>query len=317
MFYHFRNLSVKTTVISALYSLLTALIVLPLKAQTITSGQTGTNNGYYYSFWNAGGGSVSMTLGAGGNYSTTWSNCNNFTCGKGWRTGSSAPVCFTATFNGGSNGYLALYGWTKNPLIEYYIVENWGSWTPPGGTSLGTLTSDGDTYKIYKMTRTNAPSIIGTATFSQFWSVRATKRLSGTITVKNHFDAWAAKGLTLGAFDYEIMETEGYQSSGSSNVTLNACGTGSIGSGNTGSIGNDFGINCAGKEIRITLPSPLRPGAVFVQIFDLSGKNLFAASLEHSSALVKISNTPLATGAYYVSLRSKDISAVIPFVKTM
>ncbi|HEX7510436.1 MAG TPA: T9SS type A sorting domain-containing protein, partial [Chitinivibrionales bacterium] len=65
-----------------------------------------------------------------------------------------------------------------------------------------------------------------------------------------------------------------------------------------------------------TLPSQLRPGAVFVRIFDLSGKNLFAASLEHSSALVKISNAPLAAGAYYVSLRSKDISAVIPFVKT-
>jgi len=296
--------------------LLMAVIAHQSIAQTITTGQTGTNNGYYYSFWNAGGGSVSMTLGAGGNYSATWSNCNNFTCGKGWRTGSSAPVCFTATFNGGSNGYLALYGWTKNPLIEYYIVENWGSWTPPGGTSLGTLTSDGDTYKIYKMTRTNAPSIIGTATFSQFWSVRATKRLSGTITVKNHFDAWAAKGLNLGAFDYEIMETEGYQSSGSSNVTLSACGSGIIGSnGGTGS-SNGSTIHYTDKEILVTLPLNIPIGTAFVQILGISGKRLFASSMEPHRTQLKISNVDLPAGVYYASIQNKGSNWVVPFATT-
>ena len=40
---------------------------------TVTSNQTGTHDGYFYSFWNAGGGSVTMTLGSGGNYSVNWS----------------------------------------------------------------------------------------------------------------------------------------------------------------------------------------------------------------------------------------------------
>ena len=195
-------------------------------AQTITSDQTGTHDGYYFSFWNQGGGSVVMTLGSGGNYSVNWSNCSNFTCGKGWKTGSpDKVVTFSGSFNGGNNGYLALYGWTKNPLIEYYVIENYGQWTPPGSNSIGTLTSDGGTYTIHKMVRTNQPSIIGTATFDQFFSVRQQKRSSGTITFANHVSGWKSKGLNLGTtWDYLIMESEGYQSSGSANITVGDSG---------------------------------------------------------------------------------------------
>ena len=202
--------------------LLTMSVVNTFAATTITTDQTGTHDGYYFSFWNQGGGYVSMTLGSGGNYSVTWSNCSNFTCGKGWSTGSPDKVVnFSGSFNGGNNGYLALYGWTKNPLIEYYVIENYGAWTPPGGNSIGTMTSDGGTYNIYKMVRTNQPSIIGTATFDQFFSVRTTKRSTGTITFRNHVNAWKNKGLNLGTtWDYLIMESEGYQSSGSANITV-------------------------------------------------------------------------------------------------
>ena len=42
---------------------------------------------------------------------------------------------------------MAVYGWTINPLIEYYIQETYTSYAS-GGTHKGTVTSDGSEYDI-------------------------------------------------------------------------------------------------------------------------------------------------------------------------
>lgn len=203
-----------------------------------TSNQTGNNNNYYYSYWKDGG-NVTMTLPSqpplageyAGNFGTSWAAGNyNFVGGKGWATGTSNR---TINYNcgawttGSSNAYMTAYGWTTGPLVEYYIVDSWGSWRPPGAVSMGRVNSDGGTYDLYKTRRYNAPNITGVnQDFDQYWSVRTTKRSAPTgnvaITFANHRNAWASKGWQLGTHKYQILATEVFNpsSGGSSNCTV-------------------------------------------------------------------------------------------------
>jgi endo-1,4-beta-xylanase len=184
------------------------------------SNKVGKHCGLTYEIWTDSSNSC-MTNTANG-FNASWTTANgNYLARKGVRPGSTSPiVTYSANYQPNGNSYLAIYGWTQNPLIEYYIVDSWGTWRPPGTDAIGSVTVDGGTYDIYQSLRDNKPSIEGNKTFYQYWSVRREKRTSGTITVAPHFEAWKKFGLTMGTF-YEVsLVIEGYQSSGSAEVTV-------------------------------------------------------------------------------------------------
>jgi len=198
------------------------------ETQEICHNRTGTHEGFFFTFWKDAG-TACMTLGSAGEYGLEYDlDPGNLVAGTGWRTGSATRRIHyrAASFEPGANSYLALYGWSTEPLVEYYVVDNWGSqFTPPGegAAVLGTVESDGGTYRIYRTQRVEQPSIRGTQTFDQYWSVRTEQRATGVdqaITFANHVAAWHRLGMDLGTMNYQVLATEGYGSTGRSSIRV-------------------------------------------------------------------------------------------------
>ena len=97
-------------------------------------------------------------------------------------------------------------------MIEWYIVDDWfgagiiGSANMGGGAvKKGEFTMDGATYFVYQATRPPGSGNIenSNSSFPQFFSIRQTRRQSGTISVTEHFKKWEALGMNLGSNMYE------------------------------------------------------------------------------------------------------------------
>jgi endo-1,4-beta-xylanase len=180
--------------------------------------KTAKSNGYDFEFWNEGkAGTASMTLGSGGAFTCSYNNIKNvlFRAGRKFNETQThskigtISIEFTADkfeqpgASGTRNAYLSVYGWMTNgvagsstDLVEYYIVENFGEYDPGTNGSavlMGDKVIDGATYKFYRIPMSGRPSIRKQSdNFTQYMSVRQTKRMSGTIDVSAHFNAWAA-----------------------------------------------------------------------------------------------------------------------------
>lgn len=118
---------------------------------------------------------------------------------------------------GDSNDYslIGVYGWSKNPLVEFYICDDsYNRMTDPWNTTLvGSATIDGAKYNFYKGTMVNMPSVMGdNKTFTQIFSVRqGGTRQCGHISVTEHLKAWEKIGIKTGPlYDCKIaIETGG------------------------------------------------------------------------------------------------------------
>ncbi len=225
-------------------------------AQVYYNNTEGNDGAYTYVLWKDYG-DTSMTVKGGGTFECWWQNIGNalfregvkFDCTKTYQQIGNISINYGVDYQPNGNSYLCVYGWTRNPLVEYYIVESWGTWRPPGASSKGTITVDGGTYEVYETTRYNQPSIDGDTTFQQYWSVRTSKRTSGTITVTDHFRAWEQMGMRMGNLYEASLNIEGYQSSGWADVYSNTVTVGGSGnSGNYNNGGNNGGYNNGGNN---------------------------------------------------------------------
>jgi endo-1,4-beta-xylanase len=185
----------------------------------IATDATGSNNGYFWSLYREGGSANITFPNGGGNFQISYSNVNDVVGGKGWNPGSARNVGYNIGYLSGSYNFVGVYGWTRNPLIEYYVAEK-GSVT--GGTSFGSVTSDGHSYSCYKQQRVNAPSIEGTKTFWQYkdtWG-GAPNNSNRTVTMANHINNWRNRGgQGFGSYDYMILAIEAW---GNKSGTINA-----------------------------------------------------------------------------------------------
>jgi len=191
-------------------------------AQQAKADGTGNDHGFFWTLYHSGGSASISFAQAGtyaGNYALSWSGVNDVVGGKGWNPGGYRTVNYNA---GSLTGYnnVSVYGWTTGPLVEYYICE-FGS--VANGSYMGSVSSDGHSYSIYKHQQVNQPSIQGTATFWQYlsnWGGSSTGA-NHSVTTGNHFSAWASHGMSLGSFNYMVFAAEAYGGrSGYANATV-------------------------------------------------------------------------------------------------
>jgi len=198
---------------------------------------------YHYEIWVDQGGAQGVDLywygakqGGGAAFRAEWNKPDCFLgrIGYFWGNGKHYTAyknifCdfnYTRSDNGtaGGHSYIGIYGWARNPkakdpnarLVEYYIIDDWYNAAQLGSNTIcyaggcepvGSFTMDGGTYKVYTNIRVEKPSIDGTKTFIQYFSVRQgmeqNRRQCGTISVTEHFKKWEEMGLELGNL-YEV-----------------------------------------------------------------------------------------------------------------
>lgn len=289
----------------------------------------GVQDGFRYELWNQNAeGTACMTLGDGALFSGEWDGILNYLARRGLgydQTQKHEEIGrFHATYNcdynpssASGNSYLSIYGWTVNPLIEYYIVEDWRNWIPSmaaGVSSKGSFTVNGSTYDIYENTRVNQPSIVGTATFQQYFSIRRDERNGGTIDISEHFDQWEALGMDLGDLHEVSFVVEGYQSTGSFEFTALDMFVSDDNNPILGIGEKELPVftvypNPNAGDVSIRLDNSVKKASV--QIYNTSGKIVFS---QENIKENEIQISDLTSGIYFVNVKNNKTNQKTKFL---
>ena len=174
----------------------------PGNGNNVSGNRVGSISGTPWGFeqWYQGG-NATMTYYNNGTFKANWSGSSDYLTRVGYQYNGNGidhktkhfTVDYKYTKTGqASYGYIGVYGWTKNPETEYYVVDDW--YSKPSeqyvGEKFGEITVDGAKYTIHAFLRQQEPSKSGTSTFVQFFSIRETPRQCGHIDISAHFKKW-------------------------------------------------------------------------------------------------------------------------------
>ena len=172
-----------------------------------------------------------MTAEDDGSFSCDWNDVYNVSFIKGkmldkkstYREIENITVDYDCDYQSEGAAYLSIYGGggeaSTGRLLEYYIVESWVGKNPAENAKFwGTITVDGAEYKVYSSERLLQPSVFGIITQYTYYSVRTSKRTSGTVSVMEHFKAWESLGIDLWDVQNVEFSVNGFESKGKGNV---------------------------------------------------------------------------------------------------
>jgi hypothetical protein len=197
---------------------------MPSGGQTCSGGNcNGTADGLGYGIWESGsGGSITYFTNAHA-FSTSWTSSSadflahlglDFRPAKASTAYGTIVADFSEVKKVTSNppwSSIGMYGWMNSPCIEWYINED--SLNGMGGKGSVSATIDGATYYLTTQQTTgtggaNACESGHTGGWTQIHSTRSAARQCGTITVSDHFKAWAAQGWSLGSLTMVHINVE-------------------------------------------------------------------------------------------------------------
>lgn len=214
-------------------------VSVPFSASAADGQQRGCIGSYNYAMWNKDSvGNVVMEP-AYASFTCSWEDVDNclFSIGENYDNKRQSykyllsfnrSLSYEAEYAPNGNSFIGVHGWTREPLMEYYIVEDYEDWVlPPDCKDNGSYYINNKTYDLYKQTVYNQPSIDGTATFPRYWSVCAescsknnqTNYIKDYVDLYRHFEVWEKLGADMSGTLYEAcLYIENYRSSGSANV---------------------------------------------------------------------------------------------------
>ena len=187
------------------------------KVEVSTNTVGSFSNGIGYELWNEGGNGGSATFYDDGSFNCQMTGAKDYLCRAGLSFNSDKThtelghmkadfKLVKSNLSGIQYSYIGIYGWTREPLVEWYIVDNTGSdympgdWVAQGSSAKkhGVYDIDGAKYTVYEGDRTSYSIDGDNKYFKQYFSVRTSKRDCGTIDITAHFKKWEELGMKMG-----------------------------------------------------------------------------------------------------------------------